>query len=61
MYAQKGIRCNAIASGGVETNIGSSMTNIEFGMQRTLLGSAVNLRMGKSEEIANLALFLTSD
>lgn len=28
MYANEGIRCNAIAPGGVETNIGSSMTNI---------------------------------
>jgi NAD(P)-dependent dehydrogenase (short-subunit alcohol dehydrogenase family) len=25
MYAKKGIRCNAIAPGGVATNIGSSM------------------------------------
>ncbi len=62
MYAQKGIRCNAIAPGGVETNIGSTMTNInEFGMGCTAPGMAVNPRMGKSEEIAKLALFLASD
>ena len=36
MYAQKGIRCNAIAPGAVETNIGSTMKNInEFGSCRT--------------------------
>lgn len=62
MYAQKGIRCNAIAPGGVETNIGASMTNInEFGMGRTQPGMAANPRMGKSEEIASVALFLASD
>lgn len=62
MYAQQGIRCNAIAPGGVETNIGSTMTHInEFGMGRTQLGLALNPRMGKPEEIAQLALFLGSD
>ena len=62
MYAPNGIRCNAIAPGGVETNIGTSMTNINhFGIGRTQAGLAVNPRMGKSEEIANVALFLASD
>lgn len=62
MYAKQGIRCNAIAPGGVETNIGLSMTNInEFGMGRTQPGMAANPRMGKSEEIATVALFLASD
>lgn len=49
MYAQKGIRCNAIAPGGVETNIAASMTNInEFGMSRAQPGLAVNPRSGKT-------------
>jgi len=62
MYAQDGVRCNAIAPGGVETNIGASMTNInEFGIRRTQPGMAVNPRMGKAEEIANVALFLATD
>lgn len=62
MYAQQGIRCNAIAPGGVETNIMSSMTNInEFGISRQQLGMAINPRMGKPEEIAKVALFLGSD
>ena len=62
MYAKKGIRCNAIAPGGVETNISSSMTGInEFGMGRTQEGIANNPRMGSSEEIAKVALFLASD
>lgn len=62
MYAQKGIRCNAIAPGGVETNIGQTMTNLsQFGMERQKLGNATNPRMGKPEEIAQVALFLASD
>lgn len=62
MYAQQGVRCNAIAPGGVETNIMSSMTNInEFGISRQQLGMAINPRMGKPEEIAKVALFLGSN
>ncbi|PLR80582.1 3-ketoacyl-ACP reductase [Bacillus canaveralius] len=62
MYAQQGIRCNAIAPGGVETNISSSMTNInEYGARRAQPGMALNPRMGQPEEIANVALFLASD
>ncbi|MEK3724763.1 SDR family oxidoreductase [Paenibacillus sp. FSL H8-0034] len=62
MYAEKGIRCNAIAPGGVETNIGSSMTKInQFGASRQQLGMAINPRTGKPEEIAKVALFLASD
>lgn len=62
MYAQKGIRCNAIAPGGVETNIASTMKSInKFGARRTQLGQAVMPRIGKPEEIAQVALFLASD
>lgn len=62
MYATKGIRCNAIAPGGVETNIGTSMTGINpFGASRQQLGMALNPRIGKSEEIAKVALFLASE
>ncbi|WP_077622662.1 SDR family oxidoreductase [Sediminibacillus massiliensis] len=62
MYAKKGIRCNAIAPGSVETNIGSSMLNInQFGMERAGLTHAVSPRIGKPEELAKAALFLASD
>lgn len=62
MYAPKGIRCNAIAPGGVETNISHSMTAINaFGMERIQPGLAINPRIGKPEEIANVAVFLASD
>ena len=62
MYAQQGIRCNAIAPGGVETNISSSMTGVNtFGMGRIQPGLGINPRVGKPEDIANVALFLASD
>jgi NAD(P)-dependent dehydrogenase (short-subunit alcohol dehydrogenase family) len=62
MYAKKGIRCNAIAPGAVETNIGSSMTNINgFGMERAGLTHALSPRSGQPEEIAQAALFLASN
>ena len=62
MYANKGIRCNAIAPGAVKTNIQSSMTGInEFGVSRTKLALNTNPRHGDPEEIARAALFLASD
>lgn len=61
-YAGNGIRCNAIAPGGVNTNIGTTMSEPnEFGMQKAMSGSAGNLRSGESIEIAKVALFLASD
>lgn len=61
MYAQKGIRCNAIAPGGVNTNIGKNMKPDPFGYERCVSGGANMARMGNPEEIANVALFLASD
>ncbi|MDQ1914300.1 SDR family oxidoreductase [Paenibacillus sp. GD4] len=62
MYAQKGIRCNAIAPGATITNISSSMTNLnEFGASRTKITQGVIPRAGTPEEIAQVALFLGSD
>lgn len=61
-YAGKGIRCNAIAPGAVETNIGASIRQpSDFGMSRALAGLNLNPRTGKPEEIAAIALFLASD
>jgi NAD(P)-dependent dehydrogenase (short-subunit alcohol dehydrogenase family) len=58
MYAQKGIRCNAIAPGGVNTNIGKNMKPNPFGYERCVAGAASMPRMGEPNEIANTALFL---
>lgn len=61
-YAIKGIRCNAIAPGGVNTNIGTSINHPNaFGMERAMSGINLNPRAGESEEIAQVALFLASD
>ena len=62
MYAEKGIRVNAIAPGGVKTNIGSTIKNVSpFGTSRTQIPQAVMPTMGEAEEIAAVALFLASD
>jgi len=62
MYAQKGIRCNAIAPGATITNIASTMKNVnEFGASRTQVTQGVIPRVGQAEEIAQVALFLASD
>ncbi len=58
MYAQKGIRCNAIAPGGVNTNIGKGMNPNKFGYERCVSGGANMPRMGEADEIARTALFL---
>lgn len=61
-YAKLGIRCNAIAPGGVSTNIGlGSQTPSEFGLERATSGAVNNPRFGESAEIATVALFLASD
>jgi len=61
-YAEFGIRCNAIAPGGVNTNIASTFTNVSpFGMGKATAGASFNPRSGEPEEIAKVALFLASD
>ncbi|MGP8215596.1 MAG: glucose 1-dehydrogenase [Bacteroidia bacterium] len=61
MYGPKGIRCNAIAPGGVNTNIMEGANPNKFGMERMNTGTASNIRTAEPVEIANLALFLASD
>jgi len=61
MYAPKGIRCNAICPGGVETAIGVGGMPHEEGLQRMQLGAGNMGRIGRPEEIANVALLLVSD
>ncbi len=61
-YSVKGIRCNAIAPGGVATNISATMGQPNpFGMERAMVGMGVNPRVGEPDEIAKVALFLGSD
>ncbi|WP_068786198.1 SDR family oxidoreductase [Paenibacillus phocaensis] len=61
-YATLGIRCNAIAPGAVQTNIGATLTAVNaFGMERAQAGMGMNPGIGEPEEIAKLALFLASE
>lgn len=61
-YSTAGIRCNAIAPGAVETNIGATIANpSKFGMERFQTGAASIPGQGSPQQIANVALFLASD
>ncbi|MCL8206971.1 MAG: glucose 1-dehydrogenase [Actinomycetia bacterium] len=63
-YARFGIRCNAIAPGGVETNIMGANPRLDpasLGVQAAMAGMGLNPRTGKPEEIAAVAVFLASD
>ncbi len=61
-YANKNIRCNAIAPGAVNTNIGTSIYDPSaFGQERAMAGMNINPRVGEASEIAKVALFLGSD
>lgn len=61
-YSILGIRCNAIAPGAINTNIGKTIfVPNEFGMQRAMAGINLNPKTGEPEDIARVALFLASD
>ena len=61
-YADQGIRCNAIAPGGVNTNIGETFkTPNSFGIGKAMSGATFNPRSGEPEEIATIASFLASE
>ncbi len=62
MYADKGIRCNVICPGGVETEVMNSQTNIsQAGIARVMAGLDTSLPAGKVEDISKAALMITSD
>jgi len=62
MYANKNIRSNVIAPGGVNTEMGTNTTGVsEMGMERCMLGIGTMPRQGEPEEVARLALLLASD
>ncbi len=62
MYADEGIRCNAICPGNTQTNIHSNMRQpSKRGMEKATTGYKGAVRAGTSDEVADLALFLASD
>ncbi|WP_137597190.1 glucose 1-dehydrogenase [Paucilactobacillus kaifaensis] len=61
MYAPSGIRCNAIAPGGIATNISKSMSSVDQdGLMRTQEGSNIMPTPGQPHDIAQAALYLSS-
>ncbi len=60
-YAKRGIRCNAIAPGAVNTNIGANMHPDLIGLEALNSGMSINPRTAEPIEIANISLFLASD
>jgi NAD(P)-dependent dehydrogenase (short-subunit alcohol dehydrogenase family) len=64
LFAKKGIRCNAIAPGAVETQISDSIDYSKLTediKERIMPGLVLNPRNGKPIEIAKIALFLASE
>jgi len=63
MYAKSGIRCNAIAPGGVQTNIANTMTNMDMAGISLFREGAGTMRSEAVDpiEIATVALFLASE
>ena len=64
LYAKTGIRCNAIAPGAINTNIGDTidMSKITaFINDRIMSGMVLNAKTGEPSDIANAALFLATD
>lgn len=60
-YLGKGIRCNAIAPGGVNTNIAKGMEPNPFGFERMQSGTTNIPEAANPDQIAQLALFLASE
>jgi NAD(P)-dependent dehydrogenase (short-subunit alcohol dehydrogenase family) len=63
-YTKQGVRCNAIAAGGVETNIMASVDPSKIdgeGAQQAGIYGGIIPAMLKARDIADLALFLASD
>lgn len=62
MYVDKGIRCNVICPGGVETEVMNSQTLIsQTGMGRVMAGLDTAITPGKPEDISSAVLYVASD
>ena len=64
LYSKSGIRCNAIATGAVNTNMSQSLDMSKVTPlvnDRIMTGIALNPRFAEPIEIAKVALFLASD
>jgi NAD(P)-dependent dehydrogenase (short-subunit alcohol dehydrogenase family) len=59
-YARKGVRCNALCPGPIETQLLLALLSDEQKKQRRFVHIPMG-RLGKAEELAKAALFLASD
>ncbi len=59
-YARKGIRCNALCPGPIETPLLMALLSDEAKRQRRYVHIPMG-RLGRADELANAALFLASD
>jgi NAD(P)-dependent dehydrogenase (short-subunit alcohol dehydrogenase family) len=59
-YARRGIRCNALCPGPIETPLLMQLLSDEEKRQRRLIHVPMG-RLGRAEELANAALFLASE
>ena len=59
-YARRGIRCNALCPGPIETPLLMQLLSDEQKRQRRFVHIPMG-RLGQAEELANAALFLASD
>jgi len=58
-YAQKGIRCNAVGPGYIETPL--LVEHLDKATQAAIAAKSPMNRLGTSEEVADLVVFLSSD
>jgi 3-oxoacyl-[acyl-carrier protein] reductase len=58
--APLGIRVNAIGPGFIETSMTAALDEVD-GLRSAILGGTPMARMGRPDEVANVALFLASD
>ncbi len=62
LYAEDGVRCNAVCPGGVETNIGrTAVPKVAWAYERLEKSFASAKRMAAADEIAALVSWLGSD
>ena len=62
MYANDKIRCNAVAPGGIATEILENLNDVdEKGIEVVMRGSKLDKVLASPEEIAASLLFLASD
>ena len=62
MYVEKGVRCNVICPGGVETEVMNGQTDIsQLGIGRVMAGLDKGIPTGKSADIASAVLYVASD